>query len=376
MHKRITLLTLSLLLILAAVPVFAQDDSGEEATAEAPEAMPEITWECPEGYAGQTLNVYNWSTYIGETTVSTFEELCDVEVVYDVYDSNETLIARLRQGNPGYDVAFPSDYAIAIMIRGELVQTLDYTMIPNIDNVAERWRGLYFDPEDQYSAPYLWGTFGVAYNVEAVGEEITSWEQVWAHEGPVAWIDDNRSTIGVALQSLGYDPNSQDPEEVAEARDYLIERGGNVVTISDDDGQALLARGEVDIAMEYNGDVFQIMADCECDDYAYVLPEEGSVVDVAAMVVLEDAPNPELAHVFIDYVLDPVVNAMIVNDVLYATTNQAAVDSGIIDEMLLENAAIFPPEEALENLFFLRDVAEAEQAYNDAWDEIIILIGS
>ncbi len=357
-------LTVMCVLFIAFGATFAQEDES-----------PEIEWVCPEGFEGQTLNVYNWATYIGETTISDFEALCGVSVTYDVYDSNEAMIARLRQGNPGYDVAFPGDYAVSIMIRDGLIQPFDVTELPNYENIAERWLGLPFDPDNEYSVPYLWGTFGVAYNVNTV-EEITSWQQVFDHSGAVAWIDDSRSTISIALRLLDYDPNSTDADEIGEARDLLIDNGGNVITIAADDGQALLSRGEVDIALEYNGDIFQIMIDCDCDDYAYVIPEEGSVVDLSLMVILEDAPNPELAKVFMDYILDPVVNAMIVNDTFYATPNLAAIESGVIDDMLLNNAAIFPDEDSLENLYFLADVDEAEQDYNDAWDEITILIGS
>lgn len=345
--------------------------SAQEATE-----VPQITWTCPEGFEGQTLSVYNWATYIGETTISDFEALCGVTVIYDVYESNEAMIARLRQGNPGYDVAFPSDYAVVIMAREGLIQPLNFDNIPNFaTNIPDRWKNQSYDPENIYTVPYLLGSLGVAYNIEAVGEEITSWHQVFEYDGPVAWLGDIRSMFSVALSLLGYDPNSTNPDEIAEARDYLVEKSGNVVAVAADDGQALLARGEVDIAIEYNGDVYQIIADCECDDYAYSLPVEGAIADISTLVVLTDAPNPTLAEVFMDYILDPVVNAQIVNSVAYATVNQAANESGIIDEELLSNPAIYPSEEALQNLYFLSDVGDAEQFYNDAWDELLILIG-
>lgn len=369
MRKVLTLFAL-LALMGMALPLMAQD----EETAETPE--PVIEWECPEGFEGQTLNVWNWATYIGETTIGTFEELCGVSVVYDVYDSNEALIARLRQGNPGYDVAFPGEYAIAILVRDGLLQQIDTGAIPNYENIDERWLGLYFDPDEEYSVPYLWGTFGVAYNVNRVAEPITSWEQVWAHEGAVVWVDDPRSILGIGLLMLGYDPNSDDPDEIFEAAEYILANSGNVVAFAADDGQAQLARGDADIALEYSGDVFQIIEDCECDDFVYVLPDEGSIADVAAMVLLEDAPNPELALVFMDYILDPAVMSLIVMDVLYPTTNRAAIESGFIPDDILNDPVIFPSREIQERLFLLEDVGEAEQAYNDAWDEILIFGGN
>lgn len=333
-------------------------------------------WVCPDGFAGQTLNVYNWATYIGDTTIADFEALCDVTVNYDVYESNEALIARLRQGNPGYDIAFPNEYAVSIMIRDGLLETINIENIPNFANIAERWVGFDFDPENEYGVPYLWGTTGVAYNVNAVEEPITSWTQVFEFDGRITWIDDPRTLPSIALLMLGNDPNSLDEDEIAAARDYLLENGNNVVAIADDDGDALLARGEIDLALEYSGDIYQLLVDCECEDYVYVLPDEGSIVDITFMVVPVDAPNPELAEVFMDYILDPVVNAQIVNDTFYATPNQAAIDSGLIADELLNNPALFPSDESLENLYFLADVTEAEQFYNDIWDEILIFIGN
>jgi spermidine/putrescine transport system substrate-binding protein len=366
MRKLIILLVL--LGLVGNFSVLAQED---DETVE-----PVIVWECPEGFEGQTLNVWNWATYIGETTISTFEELCGVTVVYDVYDSNEALIARLRQGNPGYDVAFPGEYAIALLVRDGLLQQFDPSSIPNYGNVDDQWLGLYFDPNEEYSVPYLWGTFGVAYNTTRITDPITSWEDVWAHQGAVAWVDDPRSILGIGLLMLGYDPNSTDADEIAEAAEYILEQSGNVVTFASDDGEAQLARGDVDIALEYSGDVYQIIDDCDCDDYAYVLPVEGSIADVAAMVLLDGAPNPELALVFMDYMLDPAVAAMVVMDVLYPTANRAAIESGFIPEDILNNPLIFPSEEVQENLFLFQDVGEAEQYYNDAWDEILIFAGN
>jgi spermidine/putrescine transport system substrate-binding protein len=359
------LVMISAITMLLAFGAAAQDDDANE-----------ITWTCPEGFAGQTLSIYNWATYIGETTVSDFEALCGVRVIYDVYDSNESMIARLRQGNPGYDIAIPSDYAIVIMIREGLVQPIDLNNIPNYANIDDRWKDLFFDPENEYSVPYLWGTFGVGYNVNQVGEEITSWQQVFDHNGPVAWVDDSRSMIGIALNLLGYDPNSMDPDEIAEARGFLIDNGRNVIAVAADDGQALLARGEVDIALEYSGDILQIIEDCDCDDFAYVIPEEGSIVDIASMVILDGAPNPSLAEVFMDYVLDPVVGAGLTAFTGYPTPNKAAIEAGLIDEDMLNDPIVFPPDDIIELMWFNQDVDEAEQDYNDAWDEILILIGS
>lgn len=378
------LLACLMALILVVGVAQAQTDpteTEEPTTATETEGTETITktelepWVCPEGFEGQTLSVYNWATYIGANTIADFEETCDVSVIYDVYESNEDLIARLRQGNPGYDIAIPSDYAVAIMIRDELLQPIDLDKIPNFANVGEDFKDLPFDPGNQYSVPYLWGTVGIGYNITNVGEEITSWGQIFDYEGRVAWIDDVRVMMSVALLMLGLDPNSTDPADIEAARDYLIANGGNVIALAGDDGDALLAQNEVDIAVEYNGDVFQRITECACEDYVYVVPVEGTIVDIASLVILNDAPNPALAEVFMDYILHPQVSADLTNELFYSTPNQASVDLGLVNEELLANPAVNPPAELRENLFFTQEVGDAEQLYNDAWDEVKILVG-
>lgn len=349
-------------LVMVTGPVIVQDTAIE------------TEWTCPEGFAGQSLNVYNWATYIGENTIADFEALCDVTVTYDIFDTNESLIARLRQGNPGYDITFPNEYAVIVMAREGLIQPIDLEKIPNFENIADSFKGMAFDPENTYSVPYLWGTTGIAYNVENVGE-ISTIMDAFTYDGPVAWIDDVRGMMAFALGVLGYSPNSTDPAELEAAKDFLLENSDNVVAIADDDGQALLERGEVDIAFEYNGDIYQLQVDCECDTFAYLVPEELALVDITNMVLLTDAPNPELAHVFMDYVLDPSVNGAITSDTGYATANAAAIEGGFVDEDLLNSGSIYPDLETLKNIVFFEDVSEAEQLYNDIWDEVLILIG-
>lgn len=364
----------------AATPLPVEEvteEATEEATAEATSeagAGAEIAWECPESARGGNLNVLNWSGYIGENTIAEFERLCDVTVTYDIFDSNESLMARMRQGNAGYDVAFPNEFAVSIMAREGLIQPIDVSQIPNFANASEQWVGLSFDPNNEYSVPYLWGTFGILYDRDKTGKDIETWEDFFTYEGSVAWVDDTHSLLGTALQQLGYDPNTTVESEVMEARDYLIANSSNVRTITSDPGP-LFAGGEFDMITTYSGDAYQIISDCGCDNYRYVVPAEGSVGDITNMVLLTGAPNPEVAIAFMDYIMDPVVNAQIVNDVIYATANQTAVDSGLIDPDILNNPAIWPQEEALASLWFTEDLGDAEFYYSDAWDEVLVGVG-
>ncbi len=351
-----------MLVFLLLVPAAAQDDMA--------------AWTCPEGYEGQTLSIFNWSTYIAEDTVPNFEAACGVTVNYDIYESNEAMLARIRQGNPGYDLVVPSGGTVQRMAEEMLLIPIDLEMIPNVANVIEDFLAPAFDPENMYSLPYQWGTLGVGYRIEAFPDGISSWDDIWAYEGSVAWIDDRDAMFGIALAILGYDPNTTDGDEINEARDYLIEHGGNVVTVAADDGQVLLERGEVDVAVEYSGDISQILGACECEDYAYVLPGGVGNVWFDNMAIPVDAPNPELAMVFMDYILDAKVGADLTNYIWYASPNQASIDSGYIDEEILADPTVFPPADQMASLFVIIDKGEeAEQLINDAWDELLIFLG-
>lgn len=333
------------------------------------------SWTCPAGFAGQSLHVYNWSTYVAEDTISNFEALCDVTVVYDTYPSDDDMLTRLRQGNPGYDIVVPSGVNVYLLVAGDLIEPLDKANIPNFANLDPTFLDLPFDPGNVYTVPYQWGTTGIGYNVTKVGHEITSWTDMFDYDGPVSWLDDVPGMLGAGLLLTGSDPNTSDPDAVNRAKQYLIDHGHNVVYINQDDGQEVLARGEADIVVEYSGDIFQLMDECGCDDYAYVIPSEGTNFWVDNIAIPTGAPNKPLAEAFIDYILDPKVGGDISNYTAYGTPNLAAREGGYIDPDYLADPGIYPSAETQAKLFYAVQNAEREQLYNDAWDEIKIYVG-
>lgn len=339
-----------------------------ERTREALEAY--LGWTCPDEVRGGTLNIYNWASYVGPFTLTDFEILCEITLNFDVYASNEDMIARLRQGNPGYDIIVPSHFIISVMIEEELLTPIDLNNIPNIVNITPELLNPSYDPGNQYTIPYQWGTVGIAYNATRFTEAPVSWNDLWAHEGPIAWLEDQRAMLAIGLLMLGYDPNSEDADEIIEARDYLISNGGNVVTFNAGNSQQLLGGGEVDAAIDYNGNVFQLQATCECEDYIYVIPEEGANIWVDNVAIPADAPNPRLAEVFMDYLLLPQVGADLSNYTAYATPNQSALDMGLIDPLMRENPAIYPDTDVIARTFFSQANPNSETLYADAWDAV------
>jgi spermidine/putrescine transport system substrate-binding protein len=189
--------------------------------------------------------------------------------------------------------------------------------------------------------------------------------------------------MGIALMLLGKDPNTTNADDIAAARDFLVDHGSNVRTIAQDDGQEKLLSGEADMVIEYSGDIFQIMAECtdnpeqKCaDKFNFVIPKEGAIRWVDNLAIPKDAPHKALAEAFIDYVLDPQVGADISNYTAFASPNQKAIDEKLIEPEYLDSTIIYPDEEASKTLFTVVDVGdEAARLYIDAWSELRTLLG-
>jgi len=384
MLRKLTLV-LCLGLLALGVPALAQD-----ATAEATAAK--TTWTCPADVVAavqalpesdRVLNWYNWTTYEADSTRPDFGALCGVKVTEDNFGSNEELIAKLRQGNPGYDIVVPTGVVIPQMVREGLLEEIDLSKIPNYANVTTALQKPTYDPDNKYTVPYQWGTIAIGYNKEAVGHDVTSWDDLWNFKGNVAWIEDPRDMMGIALVLLGKDPNSTNADDINAAKEFLVDHGSNVKTIAQDDGQEKLVSGEADMVIEYSGDIFQKMTDCDTNPdlkcagkYDYVIPKEGGIRWVDNLAIPKDAPHKALAEAFIDYILDPQVGADISNYTAYATPNQKALDEKLIDPAYLSSPIIYPTEESSKNLFNVVDVGDdAARLYNDAWTELKTLLG-
>jgi len=315
------------------------------------------------------VNVYNWDTYIGETTLDTFSEKTGIAVQYDLYANNEELLAKLQAGNPGYDVIFPSDWAVENMALREMIIPLDHSKLSNLDNIDPNFRNPDFDPGLKHSVPYMWGTMGIGYRTTEVDGTPDSWGVVLdsdKYSGRIALLQDARSVIGAALKYLGYPMNSTNPKEVAEARDLIIRQKRHVKAFAPDAGQDMLIAGDVDVVMEWNGDIVQVMA--EDDELSYVVPKEGTILWTDNMCIPKGAPNVENAYAFIDHILDAEVNAEIANTIHFATANKAA--RAYIDEADLKNPAIYPPDEVIAASETLIEIGDAQRLYDEAWTAI------
>lgn len=314
------------------------------------------------------LNFFNWSNYIADETIPDFEREFGVRVRYDNFSSNSELLAKLQAGASGYDIAVPSDYMVQIMINLGLVQPLRMENIPNFENIDPRFRNLPFDPDNEFSIPYQWGTTGLAINTRFITEEVDSWEILWDERfrGRISVLDDMRSGIVPALKLLGFSVNTTDENELRQARDLMFEQKPLVRTYSSDTYMDLLKAGDIWIAQGWSGDVYQVTR--ENPDVVFVIPREGSYVWVDNLVIPRGAPNRTTAEVFINYLLRPDVSAAISNYTGYSSPNRAAFP--LIRPELMADESMYPPDEVMERLEFLVDVGQATLLYNRMWNEI------
>lgn len=377
LHRRWLIAMLAVLTLVAAC---SAPDAGEEEAAsaqgsEAPSARSDDHG-CEVAETDGELVLFNWTEYIDPELIDKFRDEFAVDVVQEFFPNNEELLTRVQAGGSGYDVVIPSDYMVGIMIEQDLLLPLDLSAIPNAENVDDEFRSPPFDPEHRYHMPYQWGTTGIALDLSAAGTDDPDPTWGWlfdpelsgASAAGMTLLDDARETMGAALAYLGYSINSTDESELQEAADLIAETRSRIEAYESDQFEDLLLDGETAVAHGYSGDFFAAFdAGDAWDDYAYIVPEEGGVKWVDAMAVLADAPHPCTAHTFINFILNARNGAQLTNWVFYASPNAAAEE--FIDPEILEDPAIYPPEEVEENLEFLQDTGDMESQYTDLFEE-------
>ncbi len=325
----------------AAISFSACAKTGEDKTA----TKSKITI---EGSEPNKLSFYNWDTYIGETTLADFKNASGVDVDMTLFASNDELFAKFRAGNPGYDVIMPSNEYVTRMAEAELLMPLDHAKIPNMKNIAPEFRDPDFDKGRKYSMPYTWLVLGIGYRKSKIknGQIPNSWKYLFDsadYSGKIALLGESADLFRLMFKYLGKSVNDYTPELLKQAEDMLIKQKPHVKKFHDDDGQSLLVSKEVDIVLEYNGDIAQ--SKVEDDDIDFVVPIEGSLLNSDCMCIPKGAKSPNNAHAFINYILDGQVGADISKTILYPTPNAAA--KALMDDSYKNNPIIFPPADAM-----------------------------
>jgi len=316
------------------------------------------------------LNFFNWDTYIGENTLSNFNDATGIEVKMDLYADNDELFAKLKGGNPGYDVIVPTNDTLERMIKAGMVIELDHSKIPNMANIDKPFQDAAFDPGRKYSMPYMWGTLGIGYRKSAVAAAPDSWKVLFdsdEYAGAISLLGDQSNVLGAGLKYLGFSWNSVNPDELKKVEDLLIKQKKNIKVFADDNGQDLLAAGEVKLCQEWNGDIKQVMK--EDDDINYIVPKEGSLLWQDTLAIPKGAPHPENAHAFINFLLDAQVGKEIAETIQFPTANKAAKD--LMPDDYKTSPVIFPSDEVLakcEPGLYLGE--EATKLRDETWTRI------
>lgn len=258
-------------------------------------------------FEGQTLYIYNWGEYTGENILSDFEEETGATVVQENFDSNEQMYIKVANGE-AYDILVPSDYMIQRLISEGFLQKLDKSKIDCMDKLADAVKGLPYDPGNDYSVPYFWGTVGIVYDKNKVDIEDLEREgyNIFLDEkyrGDVYLYDSERDSFMMALKALGYSMNTDDEQEIQEAYEWLVQCVETMDTeIVMDEIIDNMAQGRKALGLIYSGDASYVMA--ENEDMGYYMPESGTNLWSDAMVIPKNAKNPELAHAFINFATD------------------------------------------------------------------------
>jgi len=326
----------------------------------------------------KVLHVYNWSDYIAEDTLANFEKETGIKVVYDVYDSNEVLEAKLLAGSSGYDVVVPSNPFLAKQIKAGVFQKLDKSKLPNWSNLDKDLLHALepSDPGNQYSIPYMWGTIGIGYNVEKVkavlgdNAPVDSWDLVFKPENieklkscGVSFLDSPTEILPAALHYLGYAPDSGKADELKKAEELFLSIRPSVTYFHSSKYISDLANGNICVAIGYSGDIYQSKARAEEAkngvEVGYNIPKEGAGSFFDMLAVPADAKNVEAAHVFLNYLMKPEVMASITNYVQFPNANAAATP--LVDEALRTDPGVYPTPEVLKKIYTFPDLAPAVQ---------------
>lgn len=315
----------------------------------------------------RSVNVYNWSDYVDEDVLAEFTEETGIKIVYDVYDNNEIVETKLLAGGSGYDIVVPSASNMSRLREAGTLMKLDKSKIPNLVHawplIVERLQA--YDPGNEYAVNYMWGTTALGLNVDKVKERLgdiplNTWDILFKPENAekladcgIQIIDASDDVVQTALNYLGINPDSKDPADIEKAGELLKSIRPYIEKFHSSEYINGLANGDICLAVGYSGDILQARdraAEADNDvTVEYVIPKEGALMWFDSFLIPVDAPHPDEAHAFVDFMMRPEIAAKNSNYVYYANGN---IDSQkLLNEDVIGDPAIYPDEETLSKLF-------------------------
>jgi len=324
----------------------------------------------PAGDIEKELFMYNWSEYISLDNIEAFKAKYGItKFQYDIYDSNDVLLAKLQGGATGYDIASPTAEYVPGMVEQGFVQKLDKSRLPNLANIDPKFKGLWWDPNDEYQIPKDFGTTGVLYRTTMIPTVPKSWKDFLElikgpASGKTVFVDSMGDVFVFPLKMLGFSANSVEKAELDQAREVLLEVAPHLLALDSNKYGEKMASGEAAMSLGWTGVLTQDMADTP--DKGYVVPSEGSIFWLDTWVLLADAPHPNAAYAFLDFIHTPEIQAEETNYNNYGTPNDKA--KPLVDPKVLADPAVFPPEEVFALLEGSKDTSASTQR-TDIWEE-------
>lgn len=316
-----------------------------------------------------SINVYNWGDYIDESVLKDFEKEYGIKVNYSMFATNEDLYVKLKQGGESFDVIFPSDYMIEKMIRENMLVKLDKNNIPNLSKIDEDFFNLDFDPNNEYSVPYMWGTVGIIYNKTMVDDVVDSWDILWneKYKDQIIMLNSQRDTIAVALLKLGYSMNTRNIDELEEAKQELIKQRSLVWAYQGDEVKDTMVGGDAALAVVWSGDAVAMIR--ENPDLEYVIPKEGTNIWFDSMVIPNTTKNKEGAEAFINFMTRPDIAARNTDYIGYSTPIPEAIE--MLPDDIKNSKVAYPSDEDMGETEIFRDPADIIAEYDRIWTELM-----
>ena len=320
------------------------------------------------GQKKRELNVYTWAVYFKPELIERFERENNCRIIIDTFDSNEAMYAKLKAGAKGYDLVTPSSYMVSLMDQQGMVRKIRPELIPNRKNIDPEFLKITIDKSMDHSVPYMITVTGIAYLKSRVADVRPTWALFDRQDlkGRMTMFNDMRETLGAALKSLGYSLNSHNPEELDKAKEVVLRWRKNLAKFENEQYKSGLASGEFLLVHGYSGDILQVQK--ENPDIAFTIPEEGTAISCDDLVIPLGAAQEELAHKFINFLLDAKVAAENTEFVGYLCPNRLSYD--LLPREMRENPALFMEPSVRSKSEVLDDLGSANELYIRVWDQI------
>ncbi|KRM61573.1 spermidine putrescine ABC transporter binding protein [Paucilactobacillus vaccinostercus DSM 20634] len=317
----------------------------------------------------RVLNIYNWGDYIDPALIKKFEHQTGYHVVYETFDSNEAMLTKIKQGGTSYDLAVPSDYTVQRMRKAHLLVKLDKRRLPLLKNIDQRFMNLTFDPGNDYSVPYFWGTLGIVYNDQMVkASQVQHWSQLWnpQFKNQIMLTDSARDMLAIALIPLGYSVNTTNKTQLDQAAKRLDQLAPNTKAVVADEIKMYMEQDEAAVAVTYSGEAAEMMANNT--HLHYVVPSEGSNMWFDNWVIPKTAKHRKAAYAFLNFMLEPKNAAQNAEYIGYSTPNKAAMKD--LPASVRNDAQFYPSRETVTHLQVYKDLPlKTIGDYNDLFLE-------